>query len=62
MAAGGAEGNPGGQQTTEVHLHKPRGVKRPKVIWEYKLKAQGNDTMSEYLPELSHETLSPVTG
>lgn len=61
MAARGAKANPGSQQTIEVHLHKPRGVQRSKVMWEHKLKAQGIDTMSGYLPGLSHETLSPVT-
>lgn len=59
MAIGGTKANPGGQQTIEVHLHKPREVQRPKVMWEHKLKAPGSDTMSDYLPKLSHETLGP---
>lgn len=58
MAAGEAKANPGGQQTIEVHLHKSRGVQRPEVMQEHKLKPQGSDTMSGCLPELSHESFS----
>lgn len=58
MAAGGAKANPGGQQTIKVHTHKPRGVQRPKVTWEHKLKAEESDIVSGYLPVSHTQKLS----
>lgn len=58
MAAGEAEANQEGQQTTDVHFHKSRRAQRPEVMQEHKLKSQERDSMSGYLPVLPHESLS----